>query len=151
MYDIQISNSEKQLLIISQKIIEIEKTQIESEVLKNLEISNKILLKLKEEVSVENWEFIGDEMAQIKMEQDEVINFFNKNNLNYEDNNDIDKEIEKMLNEEKEINENNINDSNINNNDKVFDLPDANKNEIVIDDNEKENDINQKKKLLINE
>ena len=151
MYDIQISNSEKQLLIISQKIIEIEKTQIESEVLKNLEISNKILLKLKEEVSVENWEFIGDEMAQIKMEQDEVINFFNKNNLNYEDNNDIDKEIEKMLNEEKEINENNVNDSNINNNDKVFDLPDANKNEIVIDDNEKENDINQKKKLLINE
>ena len=151
MYDIQISNSEKQLLIISQKIIEIEKTQIESEVLKNLEISNKILLKLKEEVSVENWEFIGDEMAQIKMEQDEVINFFNKNNLNYEDNNDIDKEIEKMLNEEKEINENNINDSNINNNDKVFDLPDANKNEIVIDDNEKESDINQKKKLLINE
>ena len=151
MYDIQISNSEKQLLIISQKIIEIEKTQIESEVLKNLEISNKILLKLKEEVSVENWEFIGDEMAQIKMEQDEVINFFNKNNLNYEDNNDIDKEIEKMLNEEKEINENNINDSNINNNEKVFDLPDANKNEIVIDDNEKENDINQKKKLLINE
>ena len=151
MYDIQISKSEKQLFIISQKIIEIEKTQIESEVLKNLEISYKILLKLKEEVSVENWEFIGDEMAQIKMEQDEVINFFNKNNLNYEDNNDIDKEIEKMLNEEKEINENNINDSNINNNDKVFDLPDANKNEIVIDDNEKENDINQKKKLLINE
>ena len=151
MYDIQISKSEKQLFIISQKIIEIEKTQIDSEVLKILESSNEILIKLKNEVSVEKWEIIGDEMEQIKMEQDEVINFFNKNNLNYEDNNDIDKEIEKMLNEEKEINENNINDSNINNNDKVFDLPDANKNEIVIDDNEKENDINQKKKLLINE
>ena len=150
MYDIQISKSEKQLFIISQKIIEIEKTQIDSEVLKILESSNEILIKLKNEVSVEKWEIIGDEMEQIKMEQDEVINFFNKNNLNYEDNSDIDKEIENMLNEEKEMNENKINFNDINN-ENIVELPDANKNEIVIDDNEKENDINQKKKLLINE
>ncbi len=149
MYDIQISKSEKQLFIISQKIIEIEKTQIDSEVLKILESSNEILIKLKNEVSVEKWEIIGDEMEQIKMEQDEVINFFNKNNLNYEDNSDIDKEIENMLNEEKEMNENKINFNDINN-ENIVELPDANKNEIVIDDNVKENNLNKEKKILIN-
>ena len=149
MYDIQISKSEKQLFIISQKIIEIEKTQIDSEVLKILESSNAILIKLKSEVSVEKWEIIGDEMEQIKMEQDEVINFFNKNNLNYEDNSDIDKEIENMLNEEKEMNENKINFNDVNN-ENIVELPDANKNEIVIDDNVKENNVVKEKKILVN-
>ena len=149
MYDIQVSKSEKQLLIISEKIIEIEKTQIESEVLKILERSNEILINLKKEVSVERWEVIGDEMEQIKMEQDEVMNFFNKNNLNYENNSDIDKEIENMLNEEKEMNENKINFNDINN-ENIVELPDANKNEIVIDDNVKENNLNKEKKILIN-
>ena len=151
MYDIQVSKSEKQLLIISEKIIEIEKTQIESEVLKILERSNEILINLKKEVSVERWEVIGDEMEQIKMEQDEVMNFFNKNNLNYENNSDIDKEIENMLNEEKEINENKINDINVNDNENIIELPDANKNQIIIDDNVKENNNIKEKKILINE
>ena len=151
MYDIQVSKSEKQLLIISEKIIEIEKTQIESEVLKILERSNEILINLKKEVSVERWEVIGDEMEQIKMEQDEVMNFFNKNNLNYENNSDIDKEIENMLNEEKEINENKINDINVNDNENIIELPDANKNQIINDDNVKENNNIKEKKILINE
>ena len=94
MYEMQISNSEKQLEIIIEKIIEIEKTQIESEVLKTLNQSNEILIKLNEEVSIDKWELINDELGQIKMEQDEVKNFFNNNHLNYNDDSYFDLEIE---------------------------------------------------------
>ena len=149
MYEMQISNSEKQLEIIIEKIIEIEKTQIESEVLKTLNQSNEILIKLNEEVSVDKWEFINDELGQIKMEQDEVKNFFNNNHLNYNDDSYFDLEIENILKEEsennnKEINENNIQNYSDNNN-KVF--PEVYKGNLFNDSNQR-NEIKSKKLII---
>ncbi len=149
MYEMQISNSEKQLEIIIEKIIEIEKTQIESEVLKTLNQSNEILIKLNEEVSVDKWEFINDELGQIKMEQDEVKNFFNNNHLNYNDDSYLDLEIENILKEEsennnKEINENNIQNYSDNNN-KVF--PEVYKGNLFNDSNQR-NEIKSKKLII---
>ena len=149
MYEMQISNSEKQLEIIIEKIIEIEKTQIESEVLKTLNQSNEILIKLNEEVSVDKWEFINDELGQIKMEQDEVKNFFNNNHLNYNDDSDLDLEIENILKEEsennnKEINENNIQNYSDNNN-KIF--PEVYKGNLFNDSNQR-NEIKSKKLII---
>lgn len=149
MYEMQISNSEKQLEIIIEKIIEIEKTQIESEVLKTLNQSNEILIKLNEEVSVDKWELINDELGQIKMEQDEVKNFFNNNHLNYNDDSYFDLEIENILKEEsennnKEINENNIQNYSDNNN-KVF--PEVYKGNLFNDSNQR-NEIKSKKLII---
>ena len=149
MYEMQISNSEKQLEIIIEKIIEIEKTQIESEVLKTLNQSNEILIKLNEEVSVDKWELINDELGQIKMEQDEVKNFFNNNHLNYNDDSDLDLEIENILKEEsennnKEINENNIQNYSDNNN-KIF--PEVYKGNLFNDSNQR-NEIKSKKLII---
>ncbi len=149
MYEMQISNSEKQLEIIIEKIIEIEKTQIESEVLKTLNQSNEILIKLNEEVSVDKWEFINDELGQIKMEQDEVKNFFNNNHLNYNDDSYFDLEIENILKEEsennnKEINENNIQNYSDNNN-KIF--PEVYKGNLFNDSNQR-NEIKSKKLII---
>ena len=149
MYEIQISNSEKQLEIIIEKIIEIEKTQIESEVLKTLNQSNEILIKLNEEVSVDKWELINDELGQIKMEQDEVKNFFNNNHLNYNDDSYFDLEIENILKEEsennnKEINENNIQNYSDNNN-KIF--PEVYKGNLFNDSNQR-NEIKSKKLII---
>ena len=149
MYEMQISNSEKQLEIIIEKIIEIEKTQIESEVLKTLNQSNEILIKLNEEVSVDKWELINDELGQIKMEQDEVKNFFNNNHLNYNDDSYFDLEIENILKEEsennnKEINENNIQNYSDNNN-KIF--PEVYKGNLFNDSNQI-NEIKSKKLII---
>ena len=149
MYEMQISNSEKQLEIIIEKIIEIEKTQIESEVLKTLNQSNEILIKLNEEVSIDKWELINDELGQIKMEQDEVKNFFNNNHLNYNDDSYFDLEIENILKEEsennnKEINENNIQNYSDNNN-KVF--PEVYKGNLFNDSNQR-NEIKSKKLII---
>ena len=149
MYEMQISNSEKQLEIIIEKIIEIEKTQIESEVLKTLNQSNEILIKLNEEVSVDKWELINDELGQIKMEQDEVKNFFNNNHLNYNDDSYFDLEIENILKEEsennnKEINENNIQNYSENNN-KIF--PEVYKGNLFNDSNQI-NEIKSKKLII---
>ena len=149
MYEMQISNSEKQLEIIIEKIIEIEKTQIESEVLKTLNQSNEILIKLNEEVSVDKWELINDELGQIKMEQDEVKNFFNNNHLNYNDDSYFDLEIENILKEEsennnKEINENNIQNYSDNNN-KIF--PEVYKGNLFNDSNQR-NEIKSKKLII---
>jgi hypothetical protein len=149
MYEMQISNSEKQIEIIIEKIIEIEKTQIESEVLKTLNQSNEILIKLNEEVSVDKWELINDELGQIKMEQDEVKNFFNNNHLNYNDDSYFDLEIENILKEEsennnKEINENNIQNYSDNNN-KIF--PEVYKGNLFNDSNQR-NEIKSKKLII---
>ena len=149
MYEMQISNSEKQLEIIIEKIIEIEKTQIESEVLKTLNQSNEILIKLNEEVSIDKWELINDELGQIKMEQDEVKNFFNNNHLNYNDDSYFDLEIENILKEEsennnKEINENNIQNYSDNNN-KIF--PEVYKGNLFNDSNQI-NEIKSKKLII---
>ena len=149
MYEMQISNSEKQLEIIIEKIIEIEKTQIESEVLKTLNQSNEILIKLNEEVSIDKWELINDELGQIKMEQDEVKNFFNNNHLNYNDDSYFDLEIENILKEEsennnKEINENNIQNYSDNNN-KIF--PEVYKGNLFNDSNQR-NEIKSNKLII---
>jgi hypothetical protein len=135
--------------IIIEKIIEIEKTQIESEVLKTLNQSNEILIKLNEEVSVDKWELINDELGQIKMEQDEVKNFFNNNHLNYNDDSYFDLEIENILKEEsennnKEINENNIQNYSDNNN-KVF--PEVYKGNLFNDSNQRK-EIKSKKLII---
>ena len=149
MYEMQISNSEKQLEIIIEKIIEIEKTQIESEVLKTLNQSNEILIKLNEEVSVDKWEFINDELGQIKMEQDEVKNFFNNNHLNYNDDSYFDLEIENILKEESENNNIEINENNIqnysDNNNKIF--PEVYKGNLFNDSNQR-NEIKSKKLII---
>ena len=145
----QISNSEKQLEIIIEKIIEIEKTQIESEVLKTLNQSNEILIKLNEEVSIDKWELINDELGQIKMEQDEVKNFFNNNHLNYNDDSYFDLEIENILKEESENNNKKINENNIqnysDNNNKIF--PEVYKGNLFNDSNQI-NEIKSKKLII---
>lgn len=98
MYREQGTIATGQLNLIEDQIIQIETVRQQSEALKVLMQGNKILKQLNEEVNVQKWEQVTDDLKDLKMQQEEIGNFFKNHGMDenvYEE--EIDKEMEIMM------------------------------------------------------
>jgi charged multivesicular body protein 6 len=95
MYKEQSNSAQGSLVIIEEQITQIETAKVQKDVVKVLEQGNSVLKKLNEEVNIEKWEKIADDMNEIKAQQDEIGNFFKNHNINYEE--EVDKELEDLM------------------------------------------------------
>ena len=78
----QLKIADGQLSMIENQILEIEKTQQMSEVYKTLEQGNKILKDLQEDLKVEKFEQIKEDLKGLKEQNNEMTNFFVKHGIN---------------------------------------------------------------------
>ena len=63
-----------------------------------LENTNKVLTELQKEVNVERLEKIGEDLNDIKANNDEITNFFKNHNVDIDQNEEeINQEIEKLM------------------------------------------------------
>jgi hypothetical protein len=97
----KIKIAENKLTIIENQILEIEKTQQISEVYKTLEQGNKILKDLREDLKVEKFKQIKEDLQGFKEQNNQITNLFNKHGINeIECDEDVAAELEKF---EKEL------------------------------------------------
>lgn len=93
----QIKVASKQLEMVEDQIASIETATQLSEVMKVLETGNKTLKKIQEEIKIEKWEAISDDMKDIKEQQDEISNFFSQYHVDQtEYDNNVNSELEKL-------------------------------------------------------
>lgn len=98
MYREQINAANGQLNMIEEQIVQIETTNQQKEALSVLQQGNKILKQLNEEVNIDKWERLADDMNEIKQQQEEIGNFLKNRNIDEQDyEEEVDKEIEKLL------------------------------------------------------
>ena len=98
MYKEQSVNATGQLNLIEEQIIQIETVRQQSEALKVLQQGNKVLKQLNEEVNIQKWEQVTDDLSEMKNQQEEIGNFFKNRGIEenvYEE--EIDKEIENLM------------------------------------------------------
>ena len=127
--------ADNQLTMVEEQINRLESTTQMLEIQKVLEKGNDVLKKMQEEMNVEKWEKIKDDMDELQEQQNEINQFFRNNDINVED---ADNEVNEMFNKmEKELGLNE-------------ELPEAHKGDIVIDDKEKIKDKEEKKEALAN-
>jgi charged multivesicular body protein 6 len=138
MYREQINIANGQLTMIEEQITGIESALIQKDALSVLNEGNKILKQLNEEVNIEKWENIKEDMESIKEQQDEIANFLKSHNINedkYEE--ELNEELERL---NKVINKEEAKED-------VIVLPDAGTKEVeVLDKEEKEIEIKQDEK-----
>lgn len=123
-----------QLEMIETQISQLETSMQMAECLKVLENGNTVLKKMQEEINIEKWEQVTDDMKELKAQQDEIGEFLKQQNINEEEfEGEVDDEIKKM---EKEIfSSNDLN------------LPSAPKDEVHIKEQDKQ--IKEKKKVAV--
>lgn len=90
----QIKVANGQLEMIISQITQIESAQMKKEALKVLEEGNSVLKKLTEEVNIEKWEKISDDMNDVKEQQNEISNFLTSHRI---DQSQFDDELNKEL------------------------------------------------------
>jgi charged multivesicular body protein 6 len=73
-----------QLNMIQDQIIQIENAQIKKDALIVLQQGNAVLQKLNEEVSLEKWEKISDDLNDFKSQQNEISDFLNNRGIDQE-------------------------------------------------------------------
>ena len=78
----QLKIADGQLTMIENQILEIEKSQQMSEVYKTLEQGNKILKDLQEDLKVEKFQQIKEDLQGLKEQNNEITNFFTKHGIN---------------------------------------------------------------------
>ena len=67
-----------------------------------LENGNKVLKQLQEEVNIDKWEKIGDDLNDLRDNQAEIGNFLKNHNKNISQfENEVDEELEKLMKLEK--------------------------------------------------
>lgn len=97
IYSEQTKVANGQLDMIIDQINQIESAQMKKDALQVLEQGNAVLRKLNEEVNIEKWEKIGEDMNDIKQQQEEISEFFNNNRIDQDKfNEDLDKELEEL-------------------------------------------------------
>ena len=124
MYQEQIKTADAQLTMLEEQIANIEQATTQRDAMKVLEKGNEVLKNLQSECNIEKWEKISDDMQDIKDQQDEINQFFRDRNMNDVDD-DVEEEMNKLMESEK--------------NDIENELPSANKNEIYIEEEKNEN------------
>jgi len=98
MYREQALAATGQLNLIEDQIIQIETIRQQADALKVLQQGNKVLKQLSEEVNIQKWEEVADDLNDLKQQQEEIGNFFKNRGIDenaYED--EIDKEMEKLM------------------------------------------------------
>jgi charged multivesicular body protein 6 len=117
LYKEQASVATGQLTVIQEQVDRIHSAVEQREVIKVLEQGNKVLKDLNDEVNIEKWEKIADDMNELKAQQDEIANFLKNHNIDeqqYED--ELNNELERMMQGLKEPEQ----------------LPEARKHEVII-------------------
>ncbi len=100
-YREQINVANGQLNMIEEQISQIEMAQHQKEAIEVLEQGNKILKSLNEEVNIEKWEKIADDMNEMKQQQDEIGNFLKSHNIDQDEFDDqVNKDLERLMNEQ---------------------------------------------------
>ena len=132
MYKEQIKTAYGQLQMIETQITQIESAQSQKDVMTVLQEGNAILKKLQEEVNVDKFREISDDMEEIKEKNDEISEFFKERKIDEEEsvNEELDKLIASVQSEA------------------GIDLPAANK-ENLEEEKEKEKEIKQEKKVIV--
>ena len=93
--------ADAQLTMVEEQINRLESTTQMLEIQKVLEKGNDVLKKMQEEMNVEKWEKIKDDMDDLKEQQNEINQFFRDNDINVED---IDNDVNEVFNKmEKEL------------------------------------------------
>lgn len=101
MYREQITNSSSQLTIIEDQIMQVETARQQRDALQVLEQGNQVLKKLYEEVNVEKFEKIADDMSRLKEQQDEIGEFMKSHGVSQEElDTSVEKELENMMKSE---------------------------------------------------
>lgn len=98
LYREQATSANGQLTMIEEQIINIESAQQRKEAFNVLKQGNEVLKKLNEEVNIEKWEKIADDMNEIKEQQSEIGNFLKSHNIDeaeYEE--AVDRELESLM------------------------------------------------------
>ena len=133
MYQEQIKTADAQLTMLEEQIANIEQATTQRDAMKVLEKGNEVLKNLQSECNIEKWEKISDDMQDIKDQQDEINQFFRDRNMNDVDD-DVEEEMTKLMESEK--------------NDIENELPSANKNDIYIENITNKNDDEKMAELV---
>ena len=133
MYQEQIKTADAQLTMLEEQIANIEQATTQRDAMKVLEKGNEVLKNLQSECNIEKWEKISDDMQDIKDQQDEINQFFRDRNMNDVDD-DVEEEMNKLMESEKNEIEN--------------ELPSANKNDIYIENITNKNDDEKMAELV---
>ena len=131
MYQEQIKTAEGQLEMIETQITQIETAQSHRDVFNVLKQGNDILKKLQDEVNVEKMQEISDDLNELKEQNDEITQFFKDRGIE-ENDEELDDELNKLI-------------VSVQKEDAKIDLPQANK-EIIVENNDanKEKKVNKK-------
>ena len=132
MYKEQIKSAEGQLEMIETQINQIETAQSQKDVMTVLQEGNAVLKKLQEEVNVDKFQQISDDMEDIKAKNDEITEFFKERGIDEEEavNDEFDKLFASVQAEA------------------GADLPAANK-EVLEEEKEKEVEVKEEKKVVL--
>ena len=132
MYQEQIKTAYGQLEMIDNQITQIESAQSQKDVMTVLQEGNAVLKKLQDEVNVDKFREISDDMEEIKEKNDEISEFFKERGIDEEEsvNEELDKLIASVQSEA------------------GIDLPAANK-ENLEEEKEKEKEVKQEKKVIV--
>ena len=133
MYQEQIKSADAQLTKLEEQIANLEQATTQRDAMKVLEKGNEVLKNLQSECNIEKWEKISEDMQDIKDQQDEINQFFRDRNMDDVDD-DVEEEMNKLMEGEK--------------NDIENELPSANKNDIYIEGVSNKNDVEKIAELV---
>jgi hypothetical protein len=98
MYREQIVSANGQLNLIEDQIMQVETARQQRDAVRVLEQGNSVLKKLYEEVNVEKFEKIADDMSQLKEQQDQIGDFLKSKGISQEDYDEsVEKELENLM------------------------------------------------------
>ena len=132
MFQEQIKTAYGQLEMVETQINQIESAQSQKDAMQVLQEGNAVLKKLQEEINVEKFQEIADDLDELKAQNDEITEFFKERGIDEEEsvNDELDKLIASVQSETGSA------------------LPSANK-ENLEEEQEKEKEVKEEKKVVL--
>ena len=98
MYREQIQSANGQLNLIEDQIVRIETAQFQKEAFQVLQKGNEVLKQLQEEVNIDKWEKIADDMNEFRQQQEEIGNFLKSRGIDEsQQEEEVNNELEKLM------------------------------------------------------
>ena len=98
-FETQITVGQGQLSMLIEQIIQIDQAKSEIGAMKALEDGNKLLKSLQDQISIEKWEKVQEDMNEARDKKSELDEFFARNHISSEDvDEEVEREIEKLMN-----------------------------------------------------
>lgn len=108
-YETQVEVAQGQLNMLEEQIIQIEQSKMESQAINVLESGNNILKKLQNEINVEKWEKVSDDLSSIREQHNEIASFLQGYGVDQSQfDEEIDNELEHLMNSNKAMNKEDI-------------------------------------------